>query len=476
MKNSLVGPMVLIVLGGLFLANNLRPDFSPWRLVLEYWPYILILWGLMRLVEVGILAARNQPLPKRGISGGEWALIVFVSLIASGMWFAMDTRERFRSGRVNLRGLQIFGETFEYPLSARQASAKTPRIIVENRRGNVRLVGGDKDEVVVTGHHSITSMDRAEADKIRERMQLEVLTQGDQIVIRTNQERGGTDNRVESDLEVQIPKGASVECRGTRGDFDVSQISGNLEVVSDNAGVRGQDIGGNVRVDLRRSDIVRLLRVKGNVDVKGSRAEDLELEEIGGLVVVDGQFTGDVEFRRTDKQLRFTSDRTNLTIEKLKGRARMSDGDLEVEDLLGAMKLRSRSKDVRVSNFSVPVEIELERGDIELSPGAATLAVTVARTSSGSVTMHLPENAKFDIEAVSRRGEVENLYGTPLERREDDRGGSIRGSNGGPRIQLETGRGTMTITRGTAVLPRKEISGAPPAPPAPPKPPTLVER
>lgn len=478
MRNSLVGPLVLIGVGLIFLLNNLRPELSPWRMLLEYWPYLLILWGFLRLGEIAWLASRNQPLPRRGVSGGEWALIIVISMVATGVWFVSDARERIRSGRVSLRGLQIFGETYEYPVSAKVNSPKNPRIIVENRRGNVRLVGSDRDEVAVSGHKSVMSIDKSEADRINDRMPLEVVVEGEQIVIRTNQERAGSDKRVDADLDVQIPRNASVECRGTRGDFDVSHISGNFEVRSENAGVRGQDIGGNVRIDLRRSDIVRLVQVKGNVDVKGARAEDIELDGISGIVTVEGQFSGSLDFRRIDKSLRFVSEATNLSIDRLKGRAHLSNGDLEVEDILGPMRLRSRSKDVRVTGFSVPLEIELDRGDIELAPNSSTLGTITARTSSGAVTLHLPDNAKFDLQATTRRGDIENLYGGALERREDDRGGTIRGNNGGPRIVLETNRGTMTITRGGIGATRMSEVAPPKPPKSPeaPKPPTLVER
>ncbi|MFN8812580.1 MAG: DUF4097 family beta strand repeat-containing protein [Acidobacteriota bacterium] len=472
MRHSLIWPLVLIGLGGVMLAHNLRVDFSFWRLLGDYWPYVLILWGLVRLVEIGILAAQGKALPRRGISGGEWAVVILISILASSIWFASETRERLRAGRINLGNLAIFQETFEYPLSGKIASPVAPRILVENRRGNVRLVGGEQNEVVVTGHHSIMGENRAVADRVGEKMRLELAGQGDRIVIRTNQEQAGGEYRVESDIEVRIPRGASVECRGTRGDFDVSQINGNFEVISDNAGVRGKDIGGNVRVEVRRSDIVRLAQVKGNVDVKGNRGEDLELEDIAGVVVVEGQFTGDLEFRRIAKAMRFNSERTNLTIEKLEGRARLSDGDFEVEGLGGAMRFSSRSKDIRVSDFGHPVQIELERGDIELWPGGAALAPIVANTSSGSVTLHLPEDAKFDLNAISRRGEVENLYGPPLERREENRGGTIRGANGGPRIALSTGRGTVTVQKAAGQMSRKNGATVPGAA----KPPAVVER
>lgn len=477
MRNSFVGPIVLIVLGAIFLANNLRVDISAWRLIADYWPYLLIAWGFIRLAEIGYLASRNQPLPRRGMGGGEWAVIVIVTLIASGINIGNDVRDRVRTGRANFRGMQIFGETFEYPVSANAACPKAPRIIVENRRGNVRLVGADADAVVVSGHSTIFGMDKSEADRISGRMKLEVLVQGDQVIIRTNQESAGSDNKVESDLEVRVPKGSTVECRGTRGDFDVSQITGNFEVNSENAGVRGQDIGGNVRIDLRRSDVVRLVRVKGNVDVKGSRASEIEIDQVAGQVTVDGQFTGSIDFRRIDKALRFTSNATTLSIDRIRGRAHMSDGDLEVEDIQGPLKLRcTRSKDVRISGYAAPIEIDINRGDIELSPDTATLATMAVKTESGSITLHVPENAKFDLEARSRRGELDNRYGSPLNTREENHGGVIRGGNGGPRIGLETYRGSMTITRGGSVSSRMETPKATTTPPMPPKMPVPVER
>ncbi len=474
MRNSIVGPIVLIALGTLFLLNNLRVDISVWRLIADYWPYLLIVWGFIRLAEIAYLASRNQPLPRRGLGGGEWGVIVLVTLIASGVSIGTDVRDRFRTGRANFRGMQIFGESFEYPLSAKATVPKAPRIIVDNRRGNVRLVGSDTDTVTISGHNTIFGLDRAEADRISSRIKLDLAVEGDQVIIRTNQESAGSDNKVESDLEVQIPKGSTVECRGTRGDFDVSQITGNFEVNSENAGVRGQDIGGNVRIDLRRSDIVRLVRVKGNVDVKGARASEIEVDQIGGQVTVDGQFTGSIDFQRIEKTLRFTSTYTTLNIDRLHGRAHMSDGDLEVEDIQGPLKLRcTRSKDVRISGYTSPIDVDLNRGDIELSPDSPILGTMMAKTESGSVTLHLPENSKFDLEARSRRGELDNRFGSPLNTREENHGGVIRGGNGGSRISLETYRGSMTVTRGGAVTNRMEAPKAPKAPVAPPIP---VER
>ncbi len=475
MKGTIVTPLVLIAAGAVLLINNLRPEISIWSLIGTYWPLLLIGWGALRAVEILIQYTRQKPLPARGISGGEWAVIVFLTLSSSAFIFGNEFRGRIGSSRIGLRGMQIFGESYDYPFSGSADIPANARIIVENRRGNTRIVGVDGAKMQVTGHYSIQALDRLGADKVHERMKLEINAQGPQIVIRTNQESADLDAKVDADLEIQVPKGVSVECRGVYGDFDVSQITGDLEVKSDNAGVRGQDIGGKARIELRRSDIVRLVRVKGAVDLKGSNAGDVEMDQIGGAVTVDGSFD-DLDFRRVPLGLRFTSSMTDLQVDKVLGRLHTSGGEMDVEDVSGTFRLRSKSKDVRLSGFDGPLDIDLNRGDIELAPGRPTFGVMNVRTSGGEIVFHLPENAKYDFYAKTEKGHVENDFGSPLRSEDYDHGGRILGSNGGPKVQLETRRGRIAVRRGGMIT--RSLPPLPDAPPLPPVPkvPGVVER
>ncbi|HEV3483246.1 MAG TPA: DUF5668 domain-containing protein, partial [Candidatus Acidoferrales bacterium] len=47
--HSFVGPILLIVLGVLFLLLNLYPGFDPWPVIWRYWPLILIFIGLGKI-------------------------------------------------------------------------------------------------------------------------------------------------------------------------------------------------------------------------------------------------------------------------------------------------------------------------------------------------------------------------------------------------------------------------------------------
>jgi hypothetical protein len=478
-RASLIAPLILILIGGVFLLNNIRPDLSVWRLVASYWPWVLVGWGAIRVVEILFNWQRGQGAPSTGVNGGEWAFIIFLCFFGAGASAA--ARLNNWPTRFNMLGWEMMGESYDFPLRAEQSAEGVKRVVLENLRGNARLVGTDGTAVKVEGRTIIRAMDRASAERANAQMPLVLSRQGDILFIRTSQERWTGQERLTSEIDIAIPRNVNVECKGRHGDFDVTGVTGSVEVDSDNAGVRLSDVG-SARVEVRRSDIVRATNVKGTVDVKG-RGEDLDLENIAGQVTVDFRYTGDLRFRQLAKPLRFRSDSSELAMERINGEVRMTRGELDADDFVGPTKLvvRSRSRDVKLSNFSQPLEIVLDRGDIELRPNRMPLAVIDARTRSGSVTVAMPSKAGFQLSAVTKRGEMDNEFGSPLRESSMDRGGSISGSTGaGPTISVTTERGSMTVLRSETATPvtfapqgSGSDSGVPPAPPKPPASPAV---
>jgi DUF4097 and DUF4098 domain-containing protein YvlB len=475
-RGSLVAPLILILIGVLFLINNLKPDLPVLQIVGDYWPFLLIGWGFLRLAEVLVWNAQGKPLPRAGISGGEWTLILLIVFVGSSIFYARRVSSNWPMGRIRVGGLEVFGETFDFPLEGKLASGKTPRIVIENLRGNARVIGAEADEVKVTGKKVIRAFDRAAAKSTHEMTPFEVVAQGDQIFIRTHQERGSDNQRISADLEITVPKGATIEGRGRYGDFDINDIAGGVEIVSDNAGVRVNNIGGNVRIELQRSDIVRAVGVKGNVDIKG-RGQDLELENIEGAVQFNASYYGDLTFRNLARPIRFTSQTSEISIEKLPGELRLSRGDLTANNFTGPLVLKSKSKDVVLTDFSGAVDVQLERGDIEMRPGRPTLTRIDARTRGGNIEVALPEKLKFDLSAKTLKGQVDNSYGDALKESSEGRESLLRSvATGGVPVSIQTDRGDITVRKTgeefTAAPPLKTAPPKPLPPVAPPKPPT----
>jgi hypothetical protein len=47
-RGSLVFPLILIVIGVLFLLNNFNPELRVFTFAGRYWPFLLIGWGALR--------------------------------------------------------------------------------------------------------------------------------------------------------------------------------------------------------------------------------------------------------------------------------------------------------------------------------------------------------------------------------------------------------------------------------------------
>ncbi|HWR53206.1 MAG TPA: DUF4097 family beta strand repeat-containing protein [Bryobacteraceae bacterium] len=458
-RGSLAGPLLIILIGVWFLVASLRPDLPTLEVAARFWPFLLIGWGVMRLVELLLTVSKRKPLPVAGISGGEWTLVVLICLIGSGLYVAHSHQPWKRLPFVRINKLEMFGQGYDFSIPEQRAAAtKVSRILVENFRGNTRIVGGDVQEVTVAGRKSVRALSDKDAEAANQQTQLEVTAQADQVVVRTNQERVTGEQRVSSDLDITVPRNAAIEVRGRSGDLELSGINGRVELSSDSGDVRLQNLGGDVRVDVRKTDVLRATDIKGKFEVIGGRGRDVELENVSGEVILNGSFSGDLQFRNLARGIRIQTAQTDLRVEKIPGSLHMDLGDMVGTNLVGPIRLSTnRSRDVRLEQFTEAVEITVERGDIVLRPAQNKLPRIDVKTRVGEIELMLPAAAMFELKGATERGEVFNEFGAPLTAEnegENGRSGAITGRTGaGPTITLNTARGNITVRKDDGHMP-----------------------
>jgi len=61
---ALTAGLILIIIGAIFLIENLYAPFSAWRLIARYWPIILILIGIRRIYDY-FTWPQNPPAPSK---------------------------------------------------------------------------------------------------------------------------------------------------------------------------------------------------------------------------------------------------------------------------------------------------------------------------------------------------------------------------------------------------------------------------
>src|SRR5207244_1110897 len=70
-QRSITGPLIMVVIGVLFLLNNLGREIPLWQYAADYWPFLLIAIGVIGLVEVLFHAGRGNVAPPRPFGGGS---------------------------------------------------------------------------------------------------------------------------------------------------------------------------------------------------------------------------------------------------------------------------------------------------------------------------------------------------------------------------------------------------------------------
>lgn len=437
---SFAGPMLLVIVGGLFLWRNLHPETQIFDLVAQYWPFLLIAWGLIRLVEV-VLSEGHRHL---GLTGGEVVLVVMICLFGLGLFEVHQRGIRFTP--------EIFGEQYDYPVSAHAPMAGVKRVVFENPRGNIRITGGDAQEITVTGRKLIRTYSRSEADRTNGNTPLELVPQGDSLTVRSNQDRVPQNQRMSDDLEVTAPRGVTIEARGQSGDYEISDITGNLELTSGRADVRLSRITGSTRLEIGRSEVVRAIDIKGDIQLDG-RGSDVEMQNISGQVTIHGGYVGTLDFKNLSKPLQFEGTRnTELRVEAVPGSINMDLGGFTARDVVGPVRLVTRSRDIRLEGFTNSLNLDTERGDIELQPGRNPLPRMEVHSGVGRIDLVLPDKAGFELLATAERGEAINDFGPPVEKRVEGRTATLKGTVGsGPMIRITADRGSVSVRKeGTA--------------------------
>jgi hypothetical protein len=111
------------------------------------------------------------------------------------------------------------------------------------------------------------------------------------------------------------------------------------------------------------------------------------------------------------------------------------------------MRVVTRSRDIKLEDFTQSLEIEIERGDIVLQPALPMPSIEV-RSGSGRIDLVLPEKAMFDLQATAEKGEVINDFGAQIQADKDGRTSTLKGKVGdGPSVKLTANRGAVTVRK-----------------------------
>ena len=466
---SIAGPVVLILLGVLFLLGTMGilDIHSLGSLFARFWPALLILWGVLKLIEYE--QAKRLGQPARGIGVGGVFLMLF--LIAAGLIATQAARLNWKSIGEHIQlgddqGLdEIFGgSTFDYSDELSQEIPAGSSLHVNDDRGTITVNVADFKTNDKTMKVSVRKKVRAEKEQDAENYNSKTKPQivvADKVVTLNANTQGAGDKGVTTDMDIYVPLNTPLVITSSRGDVTITGMNSSVEVNHHRGEVNINDHTGNVSLNLDGSS-ARLGHVKGDVTIQG-KANEVAVEDVDGTLHLNGEFQESVRLMRVSKTVSFHSSRTEMEFSRLDGRLDLDSGDLRADSLTGPTRLTTRSKDIALEGLSGDLRLEDENGTVEVGlhkPGNIQID-----NRKGDVRVSIPPNTAIKVEARTRQGEIESDF-EEIKVDNRDRQSSASGSIGtnGPRLVMNCEKGTIEIRRGTVAV----AAPAPPTPPATP--------
>src|SRR6266849_4917204 len=459
--SSLFPGLLLLFVGLLLLLHNYR-GLDVFTVIGHWWPLILILWGAIKLYE-RMAAGRSGDPNAASITASEVFLVLgLLSLL--GIVVAIDY------GRQNLPGhVRELGNSFDFDLEvAPMAVPSDARISIRNGRGNISVRPSDEAQIRVSGKKNAKAWNEKDAQQFADHVGMEIAQNGDGYEIRPTGVGSG-DSRISLDLDVAVPKKASLTIRNEKGDITVADMAKPVSVTNGVGDVEVRGTAGDVSVDTKKSDI-KVSDTKGNVKISGHGGEINVSGATGGLTI-DGEFYGSIRADKVAKGVRFLSQRTDLTLSQLAGHMEAGPGNLEIFDAPGNLSVRSQD-DITLENAGGKVKVDNRRGNVEVRFSFLPKEDIEINNVSAGITLSLPESASFEIVADCHSGDIDSEFQadslklTPGTGSRDAHLEGKYGSGRGPKIVLKTSYGSISLRRTSSDIP------APPKPPRAPAPPT----
>jgi DUF4097 and DUF4098 domain-containing protein YvlB len=466
-RRSFSGPIVLIALGIVFLLGTMGVldwhNLGHW--FAHYWPLLLIVAGVIKLIEYQ--QAQREGRRASGLGAGGILLIIVIIVVG----LVATQASRFNWGQlrdqidINDDGdFPFFGSKYNFDDQLSQAFPAGASLHVNDTRGAVNIIASDDDQIRVVVHKRISAEDQGQADKWNAGTKPQITVSGSVVTLNANNQGAG-DHWVAEDLDVTLPRKAAIVLSSRYGDVSIVGREGNLDITNQHGDVTTTDINGKVSLNLDHSS-ARISQIAADISIQG-RANDVSIEDVKGAVHLDGEFMESVKLAKISQPVIFKSSRTDMDFSRLDGNLDLDSGDLQASDLVGPLRLNTRSKDIRLTGVSGDVRLQDENGSVEVRMNK--MGSVQVDNRKGDIQLYLPDKAGFQLDARARNGEVETDFDQLKVDNSNDQAvatGTVGG--GGPHVVVNNEHGSIEI-RKTSSLPEAPEAPTPPKAPRAPK-------
>jgi len=463
-RPSIVGPIILLAVGVVALLITSGRLSAPyfWDWFLRWWPVLLVFVGLVSLGEWFL--DRDQPYRR---STGAFGIILLISTLV-GIGYSQGHLRRWSNeiGADDPDNWSFLGEEHDHDFDSSVAAPANAAVQVQNPRGDVTITGSGDNQVHVHAHQVVNASSDDDANKIFPTLDPHITVSGGSVLVKVEGRNSGR-----ADLTIELPEGASTDVTAGHGDVSVEGLNGASNVSAGSGDVKLSQIGGSVHVHMSKGDF-SAHQIGGAVAFDG-HVNDVTVSEVSGGLTLDGEFFGDTHLEQIASTVHFHSSRTDIGLARLAGDLTMDSDDLHIGQAVGPLRVVTRSKNIVCSQVSGDIHIENANGEVEVT-AVQPLGGIQINNDSDAVTLTLPPNAAFSINANTDGGDLNTDFSLNVSGDEHHRSASGSVGSGGPKIDIRARHGDISIKKGDLnappLPPLPHIQAAPKAPMPPPPP------
>jgi DUF4097 and DUF4098 domain-containing protein YvlB len=464
-RRSFAGPVILILIGLLFLMKNLGFRFPIWHWFGHWWPLLLILWGVIILVE-NVTSTRTGYRTRHLGAGGIILMVLLVTLGVSAHYSSdVDwggVRDQLQMDD-DLGGM--FGTAFTFEDTMEQAFPANAALRIVCDRGALNITPSEDGTIRVAVHKKLYAENQNDASKYNQGSKPQIESTGSTVVLNANTDGAG-DHSVQTDMDIQVPPGTTLDIASKRGDVTINNRKADIKVSLQHGDVSLTGITGSVKVNLEKGSI-RAAQISGDVEVTG-HVDSVNIDEVAGAARLDGDFYEDIRLSKIAKGVIFKTSRSDMEIASVPGDIEIASDQVRGNDLTGPTRVATGSKDIHLEDVSGDLQVQSTNGDVEVTtggkqPGKLSLntqhgdvALTLAAkappdkvnvvTQHGDVTLTLPSNDGFQITAGTGKGEITSDFDAiKIDKNNDASHATGTVGNGISKLQVNTDTGDIKI-------------------------------
>lgn len=408
-RGSIFGPLVLIAIGVIFLLHNRVPGFDVYHFLAHYWPVLLIVWGLVRLVE-----HYSDP-GAGGIGGGEVALLVVIIIFGLALTASLSLGFGHWNWSGDWQGGPPWDQTYQFQTSAQAALPPGLPVVIRAGRASVQLIATPGGQIRARLNDSVRSgsFDRAQS-RFQDAAPVMAEHNGQWLV-----QPAGPDPspRLRATMRLYLPATTPVTIEVAHGNIQAAGWRAPLTLTTGDGAITVTGAQAAVRIH-GQADAIAVHDATALVAITGGGG--LTLSDIHGPVRLNGPFSGGISLARLSAGFELQSPRTQILCAALPGSLNLFASGLTASGVRD-LQVQTRHRDLSIQAFQGSLRLADSGGAVAASaaPGAHPGPVRI-QVRGGDIALGWPRGLGFQLDAQAHDGNITGAWGLPLTRRGGD--------------------------------------------------------